>query len=350
MATSRPDSQANLLRIPQETRDNIYSFISPADDFRRLWVCRQLYNETREVFYDRFALDIDVFADSRGPPKVHSDVDGTSGQSPVRDGPYGGTVALRPLQRKIPQGASLRNVHVFVCTGWSPIDQEAPLCWFCQEVGCCLQNAEQNFCEFRDCLKSKIDPQVMVKLYYNLDWELGSTSMSDLTTISLKSRMLLLFKKGNGLPQCKTLIIYCSAGHRTSPEVRAPDHNIDWEWFSIFLQLINLIEIGSLLEHLEIWLPECIFRLDQTGASVSRRRLKHGVCFLAFLCRHQGNFGRPWLFYEQTILSLGSVKLMVWNDQERPSHQSVPVRALEFEELTKYLVSETVNEGHGPRM
>lgn len=34
---------------------------------------------------------------------------------------------------------------------------------------------------------------------------------------------------------------------------------------------------------------------------------------------------------------------MVWNDQERPSQQRVPVRALETEELKKYLESEMVN-------
>ncbi|KAI4230734.1 MAG: hypothetical protein LQ349_006069 [Xanthoria aureola] len=347
MAIPRPELQANLLRIPQETRDNIYSFIDHANDFRRLWVCRQLYSETREAFYDRFALEIDVFADARYLPKVHSDVDGTSrqrtvrhGPSPVRYGPWGGRPVLRPLDRKIPQGASLRNVHVLVCTGWSPIKREVLSCPFCRDVGCCMHFGGLFFGEIRDCLSSKIDPQVIVKLYYNLDWELDLVSESATESARYKKvRMLGLFHKDDGLPQCKTLIIYCSAGHRTSPEVRAPDHRVDLEWRSIYKRLCHFIRDGSSLEHLEIWLPECIFRLDQTEASESRRRLKHGNEFLAFLRHHQENFGRPWMFYQQTNLSLGSVKLMVWNDQERPSQQSVPVRALEFEELTKYLRS-----------
>lgn len=334
MATSRPESQANLLRIPQETRDNIYSFISHANDFRRLWVCRQLYNETREAFYDRFALEIDVLADANRLPNI----DGTSGQSPVRHSPLGGRPALRPLERKIPQGASLRNVHVLVCTSRSAIKQKVPSCPICREVGCsCTHFGGLFFGEVRNCLSSKIDPQVVVKLYYNLDWELDLAS--EFATSFKKFRMLGLFHKDDGLPQCKSLIIYCSAGHRTSPEVRAPDHRVDLEWMSIYKRVCHFIRNGSSLEHLEIWVPECIFRLDQTEASESRRRLKHGNDFLAFLRHHQENFGRPWMFYQQTILSLGSVKLMVWNDQERASQQSVPVRALEFEELTKYLRS-----------
>ncbi len=348
MATSRPESQANLLRIPQETRDNIYSFISPANDFRSLWVCRQLYNETREVFYDRFALEIDVFADARYLPNVHSDVDGTSRQrtvrhrpSPVRYGPWGGRPVLRPLDRKIPQGASLRNVHVLVCTGRSPNKRQVLSCPFCPDVGCCMHFGGLFFSEIRDCLSSKIDPQAIVKLYYNLDWELDlvSASATESAIRFKKVQLLDLFHKDYGLPRCKTLIIYCSAGYRASPKVRAPDHRVDWEWMSIYERLIRLIRNGSSLEHLEIWLPECLFRLDQTAASESRRRLKHGNDFLAFLRHHQEKFGRPWMFHQQTNLNLGSVKLMVWNDQERPSQQSVPVRALEFEELTKYLRS-----------
>ncbi|KAI4259725.1 MAG: hypothetical protein L6R42_004443 [Xanthoria sp. 1 TBL-2021] len=356
MANSEAESPTNLLRIPQETRDNIYSFIGNVNDVRRLWVCRQLYNETRQLFFDKFALELDVFADCRRPLQGHQLVDGTPKQqnnigwtleSPVRHGQYAGRTALRPLTKRRPRGVRLKSVHVHVSTIWRPSDPEATWCSFCRD-NWCLKCGNGLYIRLLTCLRSKIDPRVVVKLYYHLDGELDLMSRPE-TRIPKKTRMLSIFKadgifkKYSGLPQCKTLIICCSAGNRTSSEMGAPHSRNDLEWTSIYNELVQFMLNGSLLEHLEIWLPECIFRLSQTEASESRRRLNHGNNFLGFLRQHQENFGRPRVFYQQTILGLGSIKLMVWNDQERPSQQRVPVRALEAEELKKYLESEVEN-------
>ncbi|KAL8648880.1 MAG: hypothetical protein Q9226_005808 [Calogaya cf. arnoldii] len=341
MATSDPKSQANLLRIPQETRDNIYSFIGDVNDFRSLWVCRQLYNETREVFYNNFALEVDVFADCRRSLNGFWNVDGIPRQNLVRHGPYGGRRALRPLNRKIPQGASLKSVHILISTLWRPSDLEATWCSFCQndrcgKCGTLLYNRLVN------CVRSKVDHQVSVKLYYHLDGELETMSRPE-TRVLKKTQMLSIFDKKNYLPQCDTLIICCSAETRTSSEVGVRQESNDLEWTSIYNKLFELILRGSSLEHLEIWLPECIFRPVQTEAPKSRRRLNHGGKCSDFLRAYQESLGRPEVLPHPKDPSLRSLKLMVWNDQERPFQQRVPVRALEAEELKEYLESQVVH-------
>ncbi|KAL8672597.1 MAG: hypothetical protein Q9168_002940 [Polycauliona sp. 1 TL-2023] len=327
LAASESESQPNLLRIPQETRDNIYSFIDHAHDFRRLWVCRQLYNETRTFFYDRFALEIDVFADVRRPHNA---------RNLVRHGQHGGRVTLRPLKRKIPRGAGFRSVNLFVDTMSYPADSEKTWCSFCTDPWC-MKCGEPLYERLLSCLRWKVDPGVEVKLYYHLNGELDLMSKAEVRDPK-KRQMLWLFKEGNGLPQCKTLIIHCSAENRTPYEMPSPHNCEDLESELLYMQLIRVMEAGSSLEHFEIWLPECIFLLQQTEASGPRRRLKHGRCFIEFLFHwYQLDFENPMLFNPQETRGLKRLKVMIWNDQEKPTQQRVPVRALKAEELNHYL-------------
>ncbi|KAL8693148.1 MAG: hypothetical protein Q9218_001968 [Villophora microphyllina] len=54
--------RVTFLELPREIRDNTYSFVDDHTAIgRSLWVCRQLYDETHQLFYDRFALILDVF-------------------------------------------------------------------------------------------------------------------------------------------------------------------------------------------------------------------------------------------------------------------------------------------------
>ena len=334
MANTRPQSQANLLRIPQETRDNIYSFISHVNDFRRLWVCRQLYKETRELFYANFALEIDVFADCRRP---------INKQSLVRHGRYGGKAALRPLKRKIPQGASFQSIHLFVSAFNCPSNPEATQCSFCLDDWCGKCGIGL-FDRLHNCLRSKIDPQVVVKLYYSLGGEKDNVSQA---WISKKTRMISLFASDKGLPQCQSLIIYCSAEIRTPSDMAVRIGRRDSEWTLINDMLIRTMQAGSSPKRLEIWLPECIFRPEQTEASKSSRRLNQGDEFLGLLRKFQHSAETSRVSHRQKTPAGLNVRLMVWNDQERPSQQSVPVKQLSYKKLKHYLDSEVVKQDQG---
>lgn len=183
-------------------------------------------------------------------------------------------------------------------------------------------------------IRSKIDPQVLVKLYYHLDGKLEPMLRSDIR-ISKKLQMLCL------LPKC-SLVVYCSADNYTPSEVSVRRISNESEWTSICNQLKSML-VSSSLQHLDIWLPKCILHGDQTRTLKSSQRLIHGDGFPGSLRQYQANIWKTWVSNQQNIRALGSIKLMVWNNQERPSKQRIPVRALEAEELEQYLDSKLTN-------
>ncbi|KAL8861432.1 MAG: hypothetical protein Q9178_002305 [Gyalolechia marmorata] len=338
MAVPLPHRQANLLSVPQEIRDSIYSFVDDTNNFRRLWVCRQLYEETRQLFYDGFALDLDVFADCRRPleggwhidgtPKKHtSAIDGKKKislqEDYVRHVQHSGMAIFRRL-RKVPRGALLKHVHILVSTGWGPSTPEGTWCSFCLDDSC-TECGQGLVARFQRNLRSTIDPQILVKVYYHLDLGVDPTSRAE-TRVFKKIQLLSIFEADRGLPQCKTLTIYCSVGVR--PRSNKYFGGNGEEWRDVCNLLARDMRNGSSLEHLEIWVPGCIFDVSQNEASNLDRR-RYQADFLGFDRSNLQEYrDASWLKVLQTILSLKSIKYMVWNDQERPSQQSVPVKPL----------------------
>ena len=93
---------------------------------------------------------------------------------------------------------------------------------------------------------------------------------------------------------------------------------------------------GLSLEHIEIWVPWCIFAVDYKESLGVRRRRNEGDFFGS---NPRDNRDASWMKRLQTIPSLKSIKHMAWNDRERPSQQSVPVKPLGVEGLDVYLDS-----------
>ncbi|KAL8926775.1 MAG: hypothetical protein Q9172_001651 [Xanthocarpia lactea] len=348
MAVPLPQPQANLLSVPQEIRDSIYGFVDDTNNFRRLWVCRQLYEETRQLFYDGFALDLDAFADCRRPleegwndygilTRYNNAIDGTKKRMPqefyVRHVQHSGMATFRRL-RNVPQGALLKRVHVLVSPGWGPSTPEGNWCSFCLD-NFCTECGEGLVARFQTCLRSTIDPQILVKIYYHLDDGVDPTSRAE-TRFFKKIQLLSIFKADRGLPHCKTLTICCSAGQRTRSNNYFGGNCM--EWTLVCSRLASEMKHGSSLEHLEIWVPGCIFDVDQNESSGLRRQKNED--FLGFDRSNPQKYrDASWFQRLQRIPSLKSIKHMVWNDQERPSQQSVPVKPLGVEGLDIYLDS-----------
>ncbi len=179
----------------------------------------------------------------------------------------------------------------------------------------------------------------MVKLYYSLGGEKDNVSQA---WISKKTRMISLFASDKGLPQCQSLIIYCSAEIRTPSDMAVRSGRRDSEWTLISDMLIRMMQAGSSPKRLEIWLLECIFRPEQTETSKSSRRLNQGDEFLGLLRKFQHSAETSRVSHRQKTPAGLSVRLMVWNDQERSSQQSVPVKQLSFKKLKHYLDSVVV--------
>lgn len=346
MAVPLPHPQANLLCVPQEIRDSIYSFVDDTNNLRRLWVCRQLYEETRQLFYDGFALDLDVFADCRrlleggwhidGTPKEYtSAIHGTRKILPqedyVRHVQNSGMATFRRL-RKVPQGALLKRVHVLVSTGWGPSTLEGYWCSFCLDDSC-TECGQGLVARLQRNLRSTIDLQILVKLYYHLDLSVDPTSRAE-TRVFKKIQLLSIFEADRGLPHCKTLTICCSARHCTRWYKYFSGN--DLEWSAVCNILARKMRHGSSLEHLEIWVPRCIFDVDQNESSDLDRRKNEGD-FLGLSRSYPQKYHDSALIkLLQTIPGLKSIKHMVWNDRERPSQQSVPVKPLGVEGLDIY--------------
>ncbi|KAL8913454.1 MAG: hypothetical protein Q9171_001747 [Xanthocarpia ochracea] len=349
MAVPLPNPQANLLCVPQEIRDSIYSFVDDTNNFRRFWVCRQLYEETRQLFYDGFVLELDAFSDCRrplegswlvdgAPKKYTSAIDSTERIMPqeiyVRHVQHSGMATFRRL-RNVPQGALLKRVHVLVSTCWGPSTPEGNWCSFCLDDSC-TECGQGLVARFQRNLRSTIDPQILVKLYYHLDLGVDPTSRAE-TRVLKKTQLLAILEADRGLPHCKTLTICCSAWQRTRWNRYFGGNGL--EWTAVCNMLVGEVRHSSSLEHLEIWIPGCIFHVDQNKSSGLRRR-KIGEEFLGLgRSKPQEYRDASWLKALQTIPSLKSIKHMVWNDRERPSQQSVPVKPFGVEGLDVYLDS-----------
>lgn len=171
MALARPATRSPFLVVPQEIRDHVYSFIDdPIDICHSLWVCRQLYNETYQLFWDRYTLDLDVFADAKRrmfrvrvdhpnnllphPLQTNKRPRWWSFQLHLAHGQDGGKVMQR--LESIPEESKplLKTVNLFVPTVWASLGPPIPLRWQCYSCQC--TDVDSNHVCCNHCAQSSV--------------------------------------------------------------------------------------------------------------------------------------------------------------------------------------------------
>ena len=351
-------SQRTLLGLPREVRDNIYSFIdNPTDIGRSLWACRQLYDETHQIFYDRYVFKLDVFSNENRHVHETAARGGDNGKKRryfIVLADQNGMGVVRRLET-LPEIAKsgLRNVSLYVPFRFGPSGAPChgpyPSCCMCME---CVGYG-RGLCErLVALLRSETNLHASIKIHYHLGSTLEMYPRWKTPKIDVKDLMLSLFKKDGGLPQCTTLAICCSIGRalwfeppRGHYVCIMPD-TIE-QWSSLCNTLATIMQAGSYLQHLEVWIPAWFWEKDDdpnedielsvvsqevTDSQLSAVPRQHPVCFWEPL----------WVHYLTKIWGLKSVKIMRWNDRERTSEQSVPVRCVEIEGFQEFLDSKMV--------
>ncbi|KAL8640775.1 MAG: hypothetical protein Q9228_002335 [Teloschistes exilis] len=332
------------------------------------------------MFYDWCCLYLDVFSDAQRPlfrvrvdhpeeplyhplkaycgPKVWS------WQLHLGHGQNGNRVMDKLESMPESSKASLKALNLFVPGIWAPSVPYIPPQWQhytcrcdeCEIYGSGLQPLLLQF------LKLTIKSHVSVTVYYHTRSALSLTPAAIRMWTGPDDGILSLFKKPNGLPGCKKLVICCS--QRTVPRSGSPSHcTACLHHFDISLStiteraalcgtLITIMEGGSFLEHLEVWIPSWLMgdtessnRLD--AAAIARPLKQREIDTLG--PRNELRFGRPvWVHFLTQITGLKSVRVMLWNDYERTSHQSKPVTNLDDEVLQEYLNSKMVTRTTKP--
>lgn len=225
MSSIDPVQQSRLLRLPPEMRNIIYSFLHPRHMPRSLWVCRQLYNETHQMFYDWSCLNLDVFSDSLRPvfrvrvdhPKkplpypllTHRAPKKWSYQLHLGHGQNGNRAMDRLESMPEPSKANLQAVNLFVPGIWAPSGPPFPPQWQnytcqcdeCEIYGSGLQALLSQFLELT------IKPHVSVTVYYHTRSVLTLTPPKFRMWTSADDGILSLFRRPNGLPNYKKLVI-----------------------------------------------------------------------------------------------------------------------------------------------
>ncbi|KAL8667647.1 MAG: hypothetical protein Q9202_000502 [Teloschistes flavicans] len=299
-----------LLMLPREIRDNIYSFIQDERDIRRsLWVCRQLYDETHQLFYNRFTLDLDVFEE-----KSRLNLTGRLKCMPKVSGPL------------------LKNVHIFIPSLIHDfINREEVrvrgLRW------CCLRCQEADLemhklglsPELAASLRLAINPEVLVSVFYSLCGTADAFRHGESAFKEIHRQMFSLFTENIGFPGCKRLVICCDVGWPGDVWEISQDDFQHWKWLCSTLE--GVMERGSSLQHLE-------------------------VCFTHSVMDNYPEFVKPsvdpllrdpeWLKPLARIRGLKSVKVMVW---EKPfgtwQHPSMRANHVEIDGFNELLKSET---------
>lgn len=230
MSSTNPPQQSSLLRLPPELRIMVYSFLHHREIHRSLRVCRQLYKETHRMFYEQFCLNLDVFSDGIRPvfrvrvdhPEkplpyplpTHRAPKKWSYQLHLGHGQNGNWVMDRLDSMPEPSKANLQAVKLFVPGIWTPSGPPFPPEWQhnscqcdqCEIYGSGLQALLLQF------LKLTIQPHVSVAVYYHTRSVLSLTPPNFRMWTSTDDGILSLFRKPNGLPGCKKLVICCSQG------------------------------------------------------------------------------------------------------------------------------------------
>ncbi|KAI4254071.1 MAG: hypothetical protein LQ352_003317 [Teloschistes flavicans] len=360
MSSTEPAQQSRLLRLPPEIRILVYSFLRPYHLRRSLWVCCQLYNETHRIFYEQFCLNLDVFSDAQRPLfsvrvdhgekrlpyplQTHKPPRKWSFQLHLGHGQNGNRVMDRLESMPEPSRANLKAVNLFVPGIWAlsvpPIppkwQHHTCLCDECEIYGSGLQPLLLQF------LKLTLKPHVLVTVYYHTRSVLNLTPTDMRMWTSTDDGMLSLFKKPNGLPGCKRLFICCSQITHNSDHPGIGLSSV-MEWAALCNTLVTIMQNGSFLEHLEVWIPEWLMR-DTTfskrldTAAIARPLDRREINALDLYERLR--FERPiWVHFLTKITGLKSVHVMLWKDYERTSQQSSPVKPLDDQALQSYLES-----------
>ncbi|KAL9586165.1 MAG: hypothetical protein Q9212_001086 [Teloschistes hypoglaucus] len=373
MSSTNPAQQSSLLRLPPELRNMVYSLLHPHHIRRSLWICRQLYVETHRMFYEQFCLNLDVFSDGLRPvfrirvdhPKKplphpllpHRAPRKWSYQLHLGHGQNGNRVMDRLESMPEPSKANLQAVNLFVPGIWAPSGPPFPPQWqhyscqcdMCEIYGSGLQPLLLQF------LKLTIKPHVSVTVYYHTRSVLAPTPPTFRMWTGPDDGILSLFKKPNGLPGCKKLVICCS--QRTPWPVEANWSNEDRhqsgigvssvaEWAALCDTLITIMEDGSFLEHVEVWIPNWLMRNTEFSkrldpAAIARPLMQWEMDALDSF--KELRFHQPiWVHFLTKITGLNSVRIMLWNDYERTSQQSRPVVPLQDVVLQEYLNSKMV--------
>ncbi|KAL8736976.1 MAG: hypothetical protein Q9181_002144 [Wetmoreana brouardii] len=369
MASSSAAQSSTFLGLPPEIRNIIYGFIDdPIDICHPLWLCRQLYHETHQMFYDRFTLDLDVFAGARRrvfrvrvdhpqdllphPTQPNRRPKWWSFQLHLGHGQNGIEVLHRLESIPEESKARLRKINLFVPTLWAPPGPPIPLRWqhyscqcvFCDVYGRGLQPL------LLQSLRSAINPHVLVDIYYHMRSALFLTPSNVRLWTSTDDAILSLFKTQSGLPGCKRLIVCCGNGSDMEVdqvgEVVGADASSVEEWAGFCNALTTIMRNGSSLEHLEVWIPASVLLDDEPGFEIEFSRIARGLNDAEIDPRHRIYFNEPfWVHFLTKIHGLKSVKVMLWNHWERTSQQSMSVTPLEVEGLREYLESKMVTRG-----
>ncbi|KAL8869015.1 MAG: hypothetical protein Q9174_004592 [Haloplaca sp. 1 TL-2023] len=355
-------SQCTLLGLPREVRDHIYSFIdNPRDIGRSLWACRQLYDETHQIFYNRFVLKLDVFSDAGRhvhETEVRGDDDGNGRRVNRRYfivlADQNGKGVVRQL-KTLPDAAKsrLRNVSLFVPFRFGPPRVPAhrpyPSRCLCPE---CVGYGKGLCGRLMALLRSETNLHASIKVHYHLGSTLEIYPRWKNPNIDDTDLMLSLFKTDGGLPQCTTLAICCSIERLMEPE-RSPGYDgcifpdTMEQWSSLCNTLATIMQAGSYLQHFEVWIPAWFWEKDDDPEediilSVVTQEVRDWQSWVPWR-KYPVAFWEPlWVHCLTKIQGLKSVKIMRWNDRERTSEQSVPVKAVEVEGFQEFLDSKMV--------
>ncbi|KAI4200867.1 MAG: hypothetical protein LQ350_003669 [Teloschistes chrysophthalmus] len=304
-----PTSPSALLMLPQEIRDNIYGCIEDPLDFCSLWVCRQLYSETHQLFYDRFTLELDVF---------------------YRSG--GSTCSLTRRLKSMPVVSAplLKKIDILIPS----------LVWECDEISLKGVSWGRHLCrpgfkvrklglspELAYCLGQATNPELVVSVFYRLRGNPKAFRQMNSQFQEIHSEMFSLFSWVIGFPACKRLVICCDSGLPQSYWQNSNDRRLGWN--NLCDTLASLMEQGSWLQHLEIWFYQLVLPNDATYVPAPLEDL-----WLR---------DPEWLKPLAEIRGLRSVKVMVWETSSfpfpsascHPSMQAEPIGIEGFEEVLK---------------
>ncbi|KAI4107528.1 MAG: hypothetical protein L6R37_001488 [Teloschistes peruensis] len=302
-----PTSPSAFLMLPREIRDTIYGcFEDERDICHSLWVCRQLYNETHHLFYDRFALELENF-----------------------QRPGGSTCRLTRRLKSMPEmsGPLLKKVDIFIPS----------LIWELDEVRLRGVHRGSHICrpgfkvrklglspELSCCLGLATNPELVVSVFYRLRGNPKAFRQRNADFQEINRQMINLFTKDLGFPACKRLVLCCDSG---LPQLywQSPDDG-RLEWSHLCNTLASLMEQGSWLQHLEIWFTKLVLASD----------VKYVEQPLEDLWLHDPQ----WLEPLARIHGLRSVKVMAWETLFpfplcHPTMQAKPIGIEGFDKVLK---------------
>ncbi|KAL9586164.1 MAG: hypothetical protein Q9212_001085 [Teloschistes hypoglaucus] len=311
MVLSSPSTTSNspsaFLMLPQEIRDSIYGFIEDARVIcHSLWVCRQLYNETHQLFYDRFTLELDVFYR-----------------------PGGSTCSLTRRLKTMPEvsGPLLKKIDILIPS----------LIWQCNEIGLKGVCWGRHWCqtsfkvrklglspELAHCLRLATNPELVVSVFYKLRGNPKAFRQRNSDFQEILREMFSLFSRATGFPACKRFVLCCDSGLPQDYWENPNDRRQDWN--SLCNTLAILMEQGSWLQHLEVWFFPLVLPSDANYVEAPLEDL-----WLR---------DPEWLKPLARIRGLRSIKVMVWETSLpfpscHPSMQAEPIGIEGFDEVLK---------------